>query len=116
ALKSVLAAHRDVDAFVALCEQTRLNSADCLSVARILKGRCRLEETLAWVERGLAIAAKEQHSFCEYDLRKLKRALLLKLKRPEDALASAWSDFQEQPSRFSYQELMRYVPAGNKKV
>jgi hypothetical protein len=53
-------------------------------------------------------------SFGEHDLQEMKRALLAKLGRPEDALQSAWSEFKAYPSTFTYKELMRYVPAEEK--
>ena len=46
----------------------------------------------------------------------MKRALLAKLGREGDALESAWAEFQEHPSTFRYEELMRYVPAKERKA
>jgi hypothetical protein len=46
----------------------------------------------------------------------MKRALLAKLGRSGDALESAWSEFEEHPSTFRYKELMRYVPAKERKA
>ena len=44
------------------------------------------------------------------ELRNLKRALLKRLGRPDDARELAWAEFQAHPFRFTYEELMRYVP------
>jgi uncharacterized Zn finger protein len=75
----------------------------------------RPEDALAWVERGLEIARSDSRkSYEEYELRELKRALMAKLGRPEDALQSAWSEFEAHPSTFTYKELMRYVSAKEK--
>jgi uncharacterized Zn finger protein len=46
----------------------------------------------------------------------MKRDLQAKLGRAGDALESAWAEFQEHPSTFSYKELMRYVAAKERKV
>jgi len=46
----------------------------------------------------------------------MERALLAKIGRPEDALQSAWSEFEAHPSTFTYKELMRYVPVNEKKT
>src|ERR1035438_8605779 len=40
----------------------------------------------------------------------MRRALLVKLGRGREALESAWDEFQAQPGKFTYEELVRYVP------
>jgi len=115
ALKTLLAGQRNVDAYIALCEQTELEAEDCKVIAEIYRSRRRPEDALAWVERGLKIRCSDcRISFGVHDLRKMKRALLAKLGRPADALQSAWSEFEAHPSIFTYKELMRYVPAKEK--
>jgi hypothetical protein len=115
ALKTLLAAQRNVDAYIALCEQTELEPKDCKAVAEMYRSRRRLHDALAWVERGLEIARLDSRkSYEEYGLCDLKRALLAKLGRTGDALQSAWSEFESHPSTFTYKELMRYVPAKEK--
>jgi uncharacterized Zn finger protein len=111
ALRTLLAAQRNVEAYIALCEQTKLEIKDCKAIAEIYRSRRRPEEALSWLERGLKIArSNSRKSHEEYELRELKRVMLVKLGRPEDALQSAWSEFESHPSTFSYRELMRYVP------
>lgn len=115
ALKTLLAGQRNVDAYIALCEQTEFEAKDCKAIAEIYRSRRRPEDALSWVERGLEIAASDsRRSFEEHDLREMKRALLDKLDRPGEALQSAWSEFEAHPSTFTYKELMRYVPAKEK--
>ena len=117
ALKTLLAHQRNVDAYIALCEQTELEVKDCKAIAEIYRSRRRPEDALSWVERGLEIAQSDNgKSYEEYELRELKRALLAKVGRPGDALQSAWSEFEAHPSTFTYKELMRYVPAKEKMV
>ncbi|GAB6058278.1 DUF6880 family protein [Desulfonatronum parangueonense] len=111
ALKTLLAAQRNVDAYIELCEQTKLEAKDCLTIAKMYKSRRRPEEALAWADRGLKIARSERGKFHgEYELRNLKRTLQVKIGRSNDALQSAWAEFETSPSTFSYKELMRYVP------
>lgn len=117
ALKTVLAAARDIEAFVTLCEQTGLGDEDCKSIAEMYKRRKRPADALSWVERGLKIAKScGGYSSAEHDLQDMKRELLSRLGRAEDALASAWAEFEEHPSVFTYEELLRYVPTRQKKA
>jgi hypothetical protein len=115
ALKTLLAEQRNVDAYIALCEQTELEAKDCKTIAEIYRSRRRPEVALSWVERGFKIARSDRRkSYEEDELRELQRALLAKLGRPGDALQSAWFEFAAHPSKFTYKELMRYVPAKEK--
>jgi hypothetical protein len=115
ALKTLLAEQRNVDAYIALCEQTGTEAKDCKAIAEIYRSRRRPEAALFWVERGLKIARSGMRkSYEEDELRELQRALLAKLGRPGNALQSAWSEFAAHPSRFTYKELFRYVPANEK--
>ncbi len=117
ALKTLLAAQRNVDAYIALCEQTELEAKDCKTIAEMYRSRRRPDEALSWVERGLEIAKSDsRRSYGDDELREMKRALLAKLGRPGDALRSAWSECEEHPSTFTYKELMHYVPAREKKA
>ena len=116
-LKTLLAARRDVNAYIALCEETELGAKDCKVVAEIYRSRRQAQKALDWVERGLDIARSDtRSSFADYELRGMKRALLVKLGRSEDALESAWTEFSEHPSTYSYKELMRYVPVKGRKA
>ena len=77
----------------------------------------RLEEALDWVERGLKIGRDNPSLSCAAaDLDEMKRALLVKLGRRQEALESAWTEFQHYPSTFSYKTLMRYVSPKEKKA
>lgn len=117
ALKTLLAAQRNVDAYIAVCGQTELEVGDCMEIAKIYKSRRRYEDALSWVEKGLKIArADSRTSYREYELGGLKRTLLAKIGRTKDALQSAWSEFEAHPSAFTYKELMRYVPLEEKTV
>jgi uncharacterized Zn finger protein len=45
-----------------------------------------------------------------HDLAKLKRELLTKLGRGNEALDAAWADYREHPSKHTYDDLMKFVP------
>ncbi|MBI4587416.1 MAG: hypothetical protein HY725_01140, partial [Candidatus Rokubacteria bacterium] len=108
---------RDVRAYVALCEQSELSAQDCLAVATMLKAQRRRDEALAWLDRGLAVEKKHPHgSIAGHDLSKLKRELLTKVGRHRDALEEAWAEFRADPSTFSYEELMRFVPKAGRRA
>jgi len=114
-LKTLLAGLRDIDAYIAICEQAEFEAGDCKAIAELYRGRRRFDDALSWVERGLEIARTDSRTyFGEHDLREMKRALLARLDRPGEALQSAWSEFEAHPSTFTYKELMRYVPAKEK--
>ncbi len=113
-LRAILAKRRNVDAYAALCEATELSSADCLALAGMLRARGRRAEALAWVNRGRALEEQPSLSLAADDLRKLERDLLLELGRGDAALQAAWADFERDPSRDSYADLMRCVPKGER--
>ncbi len=73
-LKTLLAGQRDVDAYIALCEQTEFDAKDCKTIAKIYRRRRRPEDALSWVEKGLEIARSDsRRSFGEHDLREMKQ-------------------------------------------
>jgi tetratricopeptide (TPR) repeat protein len=109
-LRAILAQQRNVEAYIALCDSTGLSRADCLAVARILQARRKPADALAWVERGLVLEERPSSSFADHELGKLNRELLLELGRGDLAREAAWAEYEAQPNKYSYAELMRYVP------
>lgn len=110
-LRAVYAEQHNIEKYLDLTAKTELTQADCAAVATMFQAKRKPKDALAWVERGLKI---EKRSAFEggsgYQLAEMRRALLAKLGRGEDALDSAWADFQAHPSKFTYEELRRYVP------
>ena len=49
-----------------------------------------------------------------HDLDAMRRTLLRRLVRAQEALESAWADFVNRPSLFGYEELMRNVPRADR--
>ena len=110
-LRSLVAHRRDVPGYLRLCEETETTPQDCVAVAKILRSLRKPEEALSWVVRGLALSKEQPHGWqAESELVKMKRELLARVGRGDDALTDAWTAFAEQPGRFSYEDLMRFVP------
>jgi hypothetical protein len=114
-LRVIYCAQHDIQAYIALAEQTAPKPEDCLAVARLFAPR-KPEEALAWVERGRAVdREKPFRSGAVYDLDRLHRELLTRLGRQNEALEAAWADFREHPSKFTYDDLMKFVPKAKRR-
>ncbi len=110
-LKSIYSQQRDIEKYLDLTAQTELGDADCEAIAAMYQVKRKLPEALAWVERGLKIDKRSGlEGRAGLKLGEMRRALLVKLGRGGEALDSAWAEFQAHPSKFTYEELMRYVP------
>ncbi|NOY92977.1 MAG: hypothetical protein GXP55_17475 [Deltaproteobacteria bacterium] len=114
ALKHIYVAQCDAEAYMALAEETTIDSEDCSAVAGILEKQGEFEQALAWVERGLKLAGGERHSFTQYELGQWRLALLPRLGRADEALAAAWAGFESSPGTYSYKTLMEFVPEGER--
>jgi tetratricopeptide (TPR) repeat protein len=110
ALRAIYLAQRNIAAYVALAGQTGLMPQDCLALGKLLATRSP-DKALVWVEHGLALDRKSKVRYtAAYDLDHLQRELLTKLGRHDEALEAAWADFREHPSKYSYDDLMKFVP------
>ena len=116
-LKTIHAAQRDLNAYVSLCQETELAPVDCEIIAGMLQARRKPERALEWVERGLDL--EKQHTGGQgssYKLDEMKRKLLVKLGQSDEALASAWTEFEKFPCKLAYDQLMKYVPKGERTI
>ncbi len=110
-LRALHLAQKDIHAYVALAQEAGLTAEDCHAVASMLATRRRLEEALEWAERGVELEASgSRGSLAGHNLVDLRRRLLQRLGRGQEALDSAWQAFCRHPSTFSYRELMKFVP------
>ncbi len=110
-MRTLHLAQKDIDAYLRLAEETGLTADDCHAVATMLVARRKPEEALSWVERGIELATKSPHdSTAGYDLRMLKPRLLKKVGLENEALEAVWSEYREHPSRYPYDDLMKFVP------
>jgi hypothetical protein len=116
-LRALHVAQRDIGAYLALAEETGLTAQDCQAVATMLIARDEWAEALSWADRGIAIDAEEPYgSFAGHELADLRRELLQKTGRADEALQSAWARFREHPSTYSYDELMKFVPEHDRRA
>ena len=108
ALKEVYRARGDVASYAELAERTGLTPRDCERLAEMEKAKRRWKPMLAWVEKGLELAAtREWHGEAGHSLSELKMDALGRLGRKEEALAQAWRAFEAYPSVFRYEALLR---------
>jgi hypothetical protein len=109
-LRATYLAQRNIAAYVGLAGQTGLTPQDCLALGTLLATR-KPNEALAWVERGIAIDRQcHVRSTAAYDLDRPQRELLTRLGRGDEALEADWADFREHPSKYRYDELMKFLP------
>ena len=115
-LRTLYAAQRDLDSYVALTQETGVTPADCYALAKMQSARRKPEEALSWVERGIALDATTPHGSPDrHRLAELKTRLLVKLGREEAAVDAAWADHRARPSRYSYDDLMKLVPEAERR-
>lgn len=114
-LRTLYVAAQDVGAYVALAEESGLGAQDCHTIATLLLAKGQPEQSLAWVERGIDLAGQvPQAAMAGHDLARLKRQLLAKVGRRNEALDGAWADYRQHPSRYTYDELIQFVPAAER--
>lgn len=110
-LRSIYAQQGSVEKYLAVAERTGLTPADCAAVASMLEAKRKLNDALAWIQRGIEMEKPQPwRTGADTDLAGMRRALLRKLGRGQEALDSAWAEFEKRPGVFAYEELMRYVP------
>jgi tetratricopeptide (TPR) repeat protein len=110
-LRALYIGQRDVRSYVALAEETGLTAKDYQAVADLLIAKRKREDALSWVERGIEIVTKDPRgSLSGYLLGNLRRELLQKLGRGQEALDSAWAEYTAHPSIHSYRELLKFAP------
>jgi hypothetical protein len=111
-LRTIYLAQRNLAAYIALATQTGITAKDCHALATMLVTRRKPEEALVWVKRGISLDRDEptwaDHS--RLPTHGLHRELLTRLGRGNEAIEAAWADFREDPGKYSYAELMKFVP------
>jgi len=110
-LKDIHEATANTESYAALCERLGISPRDCERLAEMEKSKQRWDKAMAWVEKGLGLeSTRNWHNECSHMLDHMRQELLGKLGRTEEALESAWQEFQKYPSAFRYEDLMKYVP------
>jgi tetratricopeptide (TPR) repeat protein len=114
-LKDIYQSLCDAPAYAALCGLLGFSPRDCERLAEMEISKKHWAKALEWVEKGIALEpTRGWHNESSHSLKELKPEILLHLGRKEDALALAWSAFQENPNEFAYEDLMRYAPGSEK--
>lgn len=109
-LRAIYLAQRNPVAYEALAEEVGLDPRDCLALATIFAVR-QPDLALTWVDRGIELDRGAPHrSGAGYDLGRLRRELLTKLGRGDEALDAAWAEYRKYPSKFRFDDLMKLVP------
>ena len=110
-LKSIYAQQRSIEKYLELTARTKLTPDDCEAIATMHQAKRKPKDALAWLERAIELekADKFGGGVCS-KLGEKRRALLAKLGRGNEALDSAWTEFQIEPSTYTYEALLRYVP------
>jgi hypothetical protein len=103
---------RNLAAYLAHATQTGVTAQDCHALAAMLLARRKPGEVLAWAERGIALDKDSPNGWTSagYDLTRLHRELLTRLGRGNEAIEAAWAEFRKDPGKYSYDELMKFVP------
>lgn len=109
-LRAVYIAQRNPAAYQNLAGQVGITAKDCLALANLCVSQ-QLALALEWVERGIDIERETAFgSAAGYDLDRLRRELLVKLGRRDEAIEIAWAEYRELPSKFRFDNLMEVVP------
>ncbi len=117
-LKAIYSRRRNIEKYLDLTARTGLTQVDCEAIATMFQAKRKLKDALAWLEQGINLD-KPKGGFQRgesYRLPEMRRALLVKLGRGEEALHSAWTEFQADPNKFTYDELIRYVPKAERRA
>lgn len=115
ALRTLYRAQQNTEAYIGIAEQTGLNVMDCQAIANLLAAQDRPDEALLWIERGIERGrTSPRESMASYELAGLRRELLVRVGRGDDALTEAWDEYQAFPDKYRYDELMKFVPAAER--
>ena len=98
ALKQIYESLNDVQSYAALCYKLGLSPLDCERLTEMEMSKKHWTHALEWAEKGVALEpTRNWHNESNRSLERLKPEILRKLGRKDEALASAWADFQEGP-------------------
>ncbi len=109
-LRAIYVAERNPAAYEALAEHAGIDARDCLALATIFVSR-KADLALAWVDRGIDLErTAARTSGAGYHLSRLRRELLTRLGRGDEAIEDAWAEYRKSPSKLSFDDLMAVAP------
>ncbi len=109
-LRVVYVAQTDPAAYQNLTEQIGVKPKDCVALATMFVSH-QPGLALEWVDRGIELERNPAFGWAAgHDLGRLRRELLVKLGRRDDAIEIAWAEYRERPSKFRFDDLMEVVP------
>lgn len=110
-LKAIYSEQRNIEKYLDLIARTGLTQVDCEAIATMFQAKRKLNDALVWLDRGIQMDKPDGFQRgASYNLAEMRRAVLAKLGRGNEALDSAWAEFQMHPDTFTYEALIRYVP------
>jgi hypothetical protein len=111
ALRTLYREQKNIAAYIGMTERSGLSMEDCQALAKLQISQGQPKEALAWVKRGIELDSRPSHgSSAVHELARLRREILVRLGRGDEALDAAWVDYQACPDKYRYDELMRFVP------
>ncbi len=117
ALRTLYLEQENIAAYIGIMEQSGLTVEDCQALAMLYAAQDQPLEGLAWLERGIDLNSQAPRgSWAVHELARLRRELLVRLGRADEALAATWADYQALPDKYRYDELMRFVPDAAREI
>ncbi len=109
-LRIIYSKKKDIESYLSLCDKVGTTPKDCENIAKLYKDRRLIQDALYWVDKGLELEKNASWTnYTSWDLSSLKRDLLSLAGQKKNAFESAWSEFESDPSEYSYDEMMKYA-------
>lgn len=116
-LKDIFIEKKDVKSYLDLCQRIVVSPKDCEMIAELYISKKKYDAALEMIEKGIEVTSKRDwRNQSSHSLTDLKKIVLSKSNRKEDALSIAWSEFKESPTEYGYEDVMKYVPKKDKKL
>ncbi len=117
ALRDVFISRKDEKSYLELGKKILLSPKDCEKIAEIYISKKKYDLALDMIERGLKDKNKRDwKNQSSSSLDSLKKDVLGKMGRTDEALKMAWDHFKECPTDYGYKDLMGYVEKSEKKA
>lgn len=112
-LKKLLMSTNNTTALIEAGKRYGFTQADYLALTKIFTSRGKMEEALEWAGRGLKYDKGEDHHRDE--LEQLRRQLMVKTGRREEAVQEAWEKFERFSSMHTFKDVLACAKRTDKK-